>query len=249
MPPPDRSGGRRRRSAAQGTDAASKTGTGHGQFDHWLRAFRRHRFAWLLGLLLLTLAGAPLLKAVTGIDLMEFLLAVTLLAAIAASSDRGWTRWLIGLGLAFIVVRSTQAIMGAQALVSVSQALWMAAMLVAMAVMVRFAFKTGPVDSERVSAALDAYLVLGLLFGVCFWLVDQLAPGSIRMASEGAFTLNRAVYFSFVTIATLGYGDIVPASEVAGGVAVVEAVIGQFYLVVIVARLVSLYARQADTGP
>jgi hypothetical protein len=231
----------------QGTDAASKTGTGHRHFGHWLGAFRRHRFAWLLGLLLLTLAGAPLLKALTGIDAMEFLLAVTLLAAIAASSDRRWTRWLIGLGLAFIAVRSTQAIMGAQALVSVSQALWMAAMLLAMAVMVRFAFKTGPVDSERISAALDAYLVLGLLFGVCFWLAEQLAPGSIRMASEGPFTLNRAVYFSFVTIATLGYGDIVPASEVAGGVAVVEAVIGQFYLVVIVARLVSLYARQADT--
>jgi voltage-gated potassium channel Kch len=67
------------------------------------------------------------------------------------------------------------------------------------------------------------------------------------MAAEGPISLNRAVYFSFVTIATLGYGDIVPASDVAGGIAVVEAVIGQFYLVVLVARLVSLYARQSDT--
>jgi hypothetical protein len=123
----------------------------------------------------------------------------------------------------------------------------MAAMLLAMTVIARFAFKTGPVDSERVCAALDAYLVLGLIFGVSFWLLDQLSPGSLAMASEGPISLNRAVYFSFVTIATLGYGDIAPASDVAGGIAVVEAVIGQFYLVVLVARLVSLYARQSDT--
>jgi hypothetical protein len=213
--------------------------------DDWLRGFRRHRFAWLLSLLLLTLAGGPLLKAVTGIEMMEFFLAVTLLAAIAASAEKRWTRWLIGLGLAFAVVRSAQAIMGAQALMSVSQALWMAAMLLAMTAIARFAFKTGSVDSERVCAALDAYLVLGLIFGVSFWLLDHLSPESLAMASEGPISLNRAVYFSFVTIATLGYGDIAPASDVAGGIAVVEAVIGQFYLVVLVARLVSLYARQS----
>jgi hypothetical protein len=215
--------------------------------SHRLSAFRRHRFAALLGLLLLALAGGPLLKAVTGVDLMEFLLAVTLLAAIAAAAETRWARWLIGLGLAFIVARSAQAAMDAQALMSMSQGLWIAAMLLAMLVMVRFAFRTGPVDSERICAALDAYLVLGLVFGVSFWILDQLSPGSLAMAAEGPISLNRAVYFSFVTIATLGYGDIVPASDVAGGIAVVEAVIGQFYLVVLVARLVSLYARQSDT--
>jgi hypothetical protein len=215
--------------------------------SHRLSAFRRHRFAVLLGLLLLALAGGPLLKAVTGVDLMEFLLAVTLLAAIAAAAETRWARWLIGLGLAFIAARSAQAAMDAQALMSMSQGLWIAAMLLAMLVMVRFAFRTGPVDSERICAALDAYLVLGLVFGVSFWILDQLSPGSLATAAEGPISLNRAVYFSFVTIATLGYGDIVPASDVAGGIAVVEAVIGQFYLVVLVARLVSLYARQSDT--
>jgi voltage-gated potassium channel len=63
------------------------------------------------------------------------------------------------------------------------------------------------------------------------------------MATEGSLSLGRAVYFSFVTLATLGYGDIVPASDAAAGVTIVEAMIGQFYLVVLVARLVSLYAR------
>jgi voltage-gated potassium channel len=57
------------------------------------------------------------------------------------------------------------------------------------------------------------------------------------------FSIGTAIYFSFVTLATLGYGDIVPRSEVARGVAIVEAVAGQLYLAVMVARLISIFAR------
>ena len=52
-----------------------------------------------------------------------------------------------------------------------------------------------------------------------------------------------AIYFSFVTLATLGYGDIVPRTDVARGLAIVEGVGGQLFLAVMVARLVSLYGR------
>jgi voltage-gated potassium channel Kch len=62
----------------------------------------------------------------------------------------------------------------------------------------------------------------------------------------------NALYFSFVTLATLGYGDIVPASDLTRRLAVVEAVIGQLYLAVLVARLVGLYTagegRRSDDG-
>ena len=56
----------------------------------------------------------------------------------------------------------------------------------------------------------------------------------------------HAIYFSFVTIATLGYGDVIPASAPAQGLAIVEGVGGQMYLVVLVARLVGLYAHGRD---
>jgi len=66
-----------------------------------------------------------------------------------------------------------------------------------------------------------------------------------------------AIYYSFVTLTTLGYGDIVPRSEVARGLAIMEALVGQLYLAVMVARLVSLYVagegkrnhRDAQDGP
>ena len=53
-----------------------------------------------------------------------------------------------------------------------------------------------------------------------------------------------ALYFSFITLATVGYGDIVPRSDVARGLAIVEGVGGQLFLAVLVARLVSLYGRR-----
>jgi voltage-gated potassium channel Kch len=56
-----------------------------------------------------------------------------------------------------------------------------------------------------------------------------------------------ALYFSFVTLATLGYGDIVPRSDVARGLAILEGVGGQLFLAVMVARLVSLYGRGQQT--
>ena len=62
------------------------------------------------------------------------------------------------------------------------------------------------------------------------------------------FSRMSALYFSFVTLATLGYGDIVPRTDVARGLAIVEGVGGQLFLAVMVARLVSLYGR-GSSGP
>jgi hypothetical protein len=211
-----------------------------------LDSFRRHRFATLLFLLLVTLAVAPIFAAVTGVDLWEFLFGVILLAAIASAADVPWIRTLVLLGLGFFAVRLVQILAGVDALMPLSQVLWIATALLATVVTMRHALRAGKVNAEKICAALDAYLLLGLIFGVAYRLIDGTWPGSFTMAVEAPLSLGRAVYFSFVTLATLGYGDIVPASDAAAGVTIVEAMIGQFYLVVLVARLVSLYAR-ADT--
>jgi voltage-gated potassium channel len=118
-----------------------------------------------------------------------------------------------------------------------------------MAMATRHGMRPGVVDGERIFAALDVYLLAGLVFGVGYWVLDQTWPGSFVVASGHRFDLPRAAYFSFVTIATLGYGDIVPVSDPARGLAILEAVAGQMYLAVLVARLVSLYSRQTDDPP
>jgi hypothetical protein len=209
-------------------------------------AYLRHRFAWLFFTLLLTLGLAPARRVLIPNFPLDFLLALNLLAAIACAAHERWVRWLMLLGLAFVFVRGIQALTGTQVILSLSQVLWVLTTGLAGAACVHYAIRAGRVDAARIFAALDAYLLAGLMFGICFYLLDQTWPGSFNPESETPLALPHAIYFSFVTIATLGYGDIVPASELARALAILEAISGQLYLVVLVARLVSLYAQQAD---
>ena len=150
------------------------------------------------------------------------------------------------LGIGFLAAHALRAALGIPGMLAVSEGLWVTVLVLATVTSVRHALGRGVVDAERILAALDAYLLAGLLFAVAYWTLDRLWPASFRGTMPGNFDLPRAIYFSFVTIATLGYGDVVPASEPARGLAFVEGVSGQMYLAVLVARLVSLYSRQRD---
>jgi Ion channel len=212
-----------------------------------LGSYRRHRFAWLFFSLLLTIGvHSPLEALVPSFNPLELLLAVNLAAAIASAAHERWIRVLLLLGIAFVVTRGIRAVLGVEALLPISQVLWVLASLLATAATVRHALRTGIVDAEHIFAALDAYLLAGLIFAVCYWLLDQTWPASFGVASVSDLTLARAIYFSFVTIATLGYGDVVPTSESAQGLVILEAMGGQMYLTVLIARLVSLYSKQSE---
>lgn len=106
------------------------------------------------------------------------------------------------------------------------------------------------VTFDKICAALCSYLLLGLIFAILYALLEFLDPGTflaggavIPSGDPGAFQgpgLGQAVYFSFTTLTTLGYGDISGATQVARNLSVLEAIIGQIYLVVLVARLVGM---------
>jgi voltage-gated potassium channel len=119
--------------------------------------------------------------------------------------------------------------------------LWTVIGLFAAASAVRFAMGAVKVDAEHLYAALSAYMLAGTFFGLFYWILEQIEPGTFTVA--GDFSRMSAIYFSFVTLATLGYGDIVPRTDVARGLAIFEGVGGQLFLAVMVARLVSLYGR------
>jgi hypothetical protein len=84
----------------------------------------------------------------------------------------------------------------------------------------RFATDARIVDAERVYAALSAYLLAGIFLGNFYWVLKENWPG--RFAAAGDFSRMTAIYFSFVTLSALGYGDILPRSDVARGPAIVE---------------------------
>jgi voltage-gated potassium channel Kch len=121
---------------------------------------------------------------------------------------------------------------------------WTGLAFVTAAAALRFAMRSTQVDAEHLYAALSVYLLAGIFFGVLYHAVDHGWPGSFSVAgTAGDFGLFDGIYFSFVTLATLGYGDVVPVSEVARGIAIIEAVAGQLFLAVMIARLVGSYVQ------
>lgn len=205
----------------------------------------RHRYALLFFSLLLTVAIGPLLETMHfGRNAMEAFLAVNLIAAvfpIVLKAERRTLFVLIGLAvvLRWFAAHGPQA----PALSILGAAIWGVIALVAAYNAVRFSLSSVRIDAERVYAALSAYLLIGVCWGVVYAAMTRVLPGSLLsggVVPPAGIGMGDAIYFSFVTLATLGYGDLVPATPAMRGLAVFEAVIGQLYLALLVARLVGL---------
>ena len=108
-----------------------------------------------------------------------------------------------------------------------------------------FLFKSEDVNREVIYAAILLYLLAALLWAFVFTFLELIDPTSFNIdLSQPQSYLLVFQYYSFVTITTLGYGDITPVTEVAKAFSVLEAVVGQLYLVVAVAWLVGMYVSK-----
>jgi hypothetical protein len=104
-------------------------------------------------------------------------------------------------------------------------------------------YAPGRITSRRLQGAVVVYLNLALIFASAFSLIWQLRPASfnnLSLAAGGPAELDTMMYFSLTTLTTTGYGDIVPVDPFARSLANLESVLGQFYLAITVARLVTL---------
>jgi len=100
------------------------------------------------------------------------------------------------------------------------------------------------VTLELIVGSVNVYLMLGISFALVFALIEHLQPGSFTGIEDFAFMPNQLLtflYYSFITMSTLGYGDISPVSPHAMTASYVLPILGQLYLAILVARLVSLY--------
>jgi hypothetical protein len=201
---------------------------------------------------MLTLIAVPLRSALGfGVNLLEWFLAINLLAAVVPSVGRKTRRVLLTILVLAFIGRGGTAWFEQVALVPMNLMLWTVVALLAAISALRFALGARVVDREHLYAGLSAYLLAGVFFGVFYWILERTWPGSLAIPSVGVqsdFSLPLAIYYSFVTLTTLGYGDIVPRSEVARGLTIMEAIAGQLYLAVMIARLVSLYVSGEGMG-
>jgi hypothetical protein len=115
--------------------------------------------------------------------------------------------------------------------------------------MLGFVFRERRLTVDGIFATVAAYLVIALMFAQVYVLMLTWNPDSFVLPVPAAdrpphLLRNDMTYFSLVTLATVGYGDILPVTGTARMVAMIEAVVGQFYVAVIVAVFVGMYANQ-----
>lgn len=106
----------------------------------------------------------------------------------------------------------------------------------------------GEVTADRIQAAVCGYLLVGLGWGLLYSVMEHVRPGTFQDPTGGS-PMSHAVlagsphliYYSFTTLTTLGFGDVVPTTPLARSLSTLEAVTGQLYLALLVARLVGLH--------
>ena len=214
------------------------------------KPLRFHRFSTvqLLVALVILLVSAPFVEELEGGHLiLSVLFTVVLIAAVFAVANRKRS---LAIALVLAVPAITARWINQVRPDLVHPAVFLVCALVLLAFVIGhllyFVLRAPVVTVEVLCASIAAYLMLGLTWTVAYWLVDQLTPG-------GAFSFNTprgsrsmngftGFYFSFITLSTVGYGDITPVSQAARWLAAMEAMTGSLYVAVLIARLVSLYS-------
>ena len=208
------------------------------------RAYSQQRYAILFYALLLTLILMPIATTL-GLPgmLLKLLLATCLITAVmpqATSRSRGI---LLTAVLVLIFARAASDRHYLPLHPALLTALVGFSGLTAAAGALRFALTGRRVNREVIYAALSTYLLAGICFGQIYSSINAIAPGSL--VGPDPLSNEAAIYYSFVTLATLGYGDFLPRSDIARGLATFEVIGGQLFLAVMVARLISAFGERA----
>ena len=107
-------------------------------------------------------------------------------------------------------------------------------------------FKQDEITREVIYGSMVAYLLIGIMWAFVYKIIETLHPGSFNLPPFTDSDIRSAMfYYSFTTLTTLGYGDVTPLSGPAKSLATVEAVTGQMYIAVLIARLVGTHISQS----
>jgi Ion channel len=170
----------------------------------------------------------------------------TLLVQRKRRSTIGWA-----LAVPAIVVRLAAAIIPNPALYLSAAILWLVLFIFITWHLLRSVLRQKEITSETISMSISVYLLLGFTFALFYILLHHLQPLSVSLGNTPIPISNEQqafpilIYFSLTTLSTIGFGDITPVSLQARYAAVAEGITGQFYLAILVARLVGMQMSQA----
>jgi hypothetical protein len=230
---------------------------------NWFHSLiHEHRFALLFFSLILFFLGSPLIRTLAGDTntlLSDIIIAalymIFMLTAIFTVSKSGISK-IIGVAFAIpVAILSVGQIVTETSMTDIMfQVLAICYLCYAIVLIIKYIFDQQIVNANKIFAALCVYLLISLVWALLYSMIEVIQPGSfIYVLAEEQSPLKlkfgygdtaSSLYYSLVTMTTLGYGDIAPANEVARMFASTQAVIGQLYIAVLIARLVGLHASQ-----
>jgi len=213
-------------------------------FDTHLQKFSENRFFILLVLILSTIVLTPFLDHLLETKiLMDIFLTVLFFGIIFVIRSKR-SHLIIASILVLPLILSTWSIYFYESTgISIFTRIF-GALFFGYAVLIILQMIAGSteVTRETIFAAVVAYLLIALMWAFLYMILEMVAPGSFSFPDKSIrVETMQFEYFSFITITTLGYGDITPLTNRASALTLLEAIIGQIYLVVLVAWLVGMF--------
>lgn len=184
--------------------------------------------------------GLPLL-------LLRLLGATAFSAAVYAVSERR-LQWIIGLGLALpaAVLNALSAFQPDPETTVPTQIITILFLAYTLVMVLRAVLRAQTVTLDTIYGALSVYLLIAFVFGAAFLLLETLHPSALAVNSVRSpnhqIDWSDCIFYSFVTLTSLGYGDIVPVISQSRSLSILEAVSGIMYVAILIARLVALYS-------
>lgn len=213
-------------------------------------AKRRRCFFWLLLALVLLLVSYPHFQdTAMGAFLGGLMSLIVLVAGVYAVRTQRFT--LLGAGLLALAAATSSVVALATGsrghpVVEGIFTLFYAFLTIAVFVEV---MRRRAVRGDNLFGIICVYLLIGVTFGTLYDFVETVSPGSFGYAADsgvGSLGWRQLIFFSFMTLTGIGYGDITPMTSQAQSLAIIEGVTGVLYVAVLIARIVGTYSRRAD---
>jgi len=188
----------------------------------------------------------PVVRTVPAFDLArDLLFSILLVAGVVTVVQHRALEWITGMFvLLAIAIRWASNVFGTPGLFFWNAVVSLLSMLTFLLIVLWWVYREGPVTGHRVRGAIAGYLLLAVCFSYAYDLIEYVHPGSFTLPPGGAEGIQTRsapfLYFSVVTLTTVGFGDIAAVHPVARSLVMVEALVGTLYPAILLARLVTL---------
>jgi voltage-gated potassium channel len=206
----------------------------------------KNNFLYLtVGIVLLLLVGAisDQFEGLIGHQLVQAFSVINIVIGIYGfRSEKMWFHSGVGIAVSVVVVVAAGVVLELLELYYLHLILLFCFYLWAIWLAGKQVLFTGAVDANRIVGAICIYLLMGLIWALMYLFIAQAVPGSFNGVEQMVWYDNFAnvAYYSFVTLTTLGYGDISPVAPIARFLVYMEAVVGVFYMAILVASLIGV---------